>query len=227
MKKTYCTAIIEMNEFKKNFEYNNIVILTLTIKYPLINIPHNKYAENNINSMINNQIIEYYNYVSRIMYNNAVEYYHDSQANDFPFHVNEAIVEYNVTYNDNCFLSLYKDKYEFTGGAHGSTIRSSDTWETCQGTYIPMYCYFYRGTNYMNLLINEITKQAARNLNKNPGIYFEDYKNLIIQNFNPNSYFLTPYGMTIYYQQYDIAPYSTGIVEFTIPYEIIGWYPSC
>lgn len=227
MKKHKCTAIIEMNEFKRNFRYNNIVVLTLTIKYPLINIPHNKSAEDNINNMITMQIREYYNYVSRTLYNNAIEYYHDSQTNNFPFHVNEAIMEYNITYNDNCFLSLYKDKYEFTGGAHGSTIRSSDTWETCQGTYIPMYCYFYRGTNYMNLLVNEITKQAEQNLNQNPGIYFEDYKNLIIENFNPESYFLTPYGMNIYYQQYDIAPYSTGIVEFTIPYEIIGWYPSC
>ncbi|TWH80375.1 DUF3298 and DUF4163 domain-containing protein [Sedimentibacter saalensis] len=227
MKKPCCTAIVEMNEFKRNFRYNNSVILTLNIKYPLINIPHNKSAEDNINNMINMQIREYYNYVSRKLYNNAIEYYRDSQTNNFPFHVNEAIMEYNITYNDNCFLSLYKDKYEFTGGAHGSTIRSSDTWETCQGTYIPMYCYFYSGTNYMNLLINEITKQAEQNLNQNPGIYFEDYKNLIIQNFNPDSYFLTPYGMNIYYQQYDIAPYSTGIVEFTIPYEIIGWYPSC
>ena len=227
MKKPRCTAIIDMREFKQSFEYNDNVILTLLIRYPSINIPHNKSAENNINNMINMQIKEYYNYVSTTLYNNAVEYYHDSQTNNFPFHVNEAIMEYNVTYNENCFLSLYKDKYQYTGGAHGNTIRSSDTWETCQGTYIPMYCYFYRGTNYMNLLINEITKQAEQNLNQNPGIYFEDYKNLIVQNFNPDSYFLTPNGMTIYYQQYDIAPYSTGIVEFTIPYEIIGWYPSC
>jgi len=227
MKKTKCTAIIDMCEFKHSFEYKNIVILTLIIRYPLINIPYNKLAENNINSTINMQIKEYYNYVSSTLYDNAIKYYHDSQTNNFPFHVNEAIMEYNITYNENCFLSLYKDKYEYTGGAHGSTLRSSDTWETCQGTYIPMYCYFYKEINYMNLLINEITKQAERNLNQNPGIYFEDYKNLIIQNFDPNSYFLTTQGITIYYQQYDIAPYSTGIVEFTIPYRIIGWYPSC
>lgn len=227
MKNSNCASFIKMNEFKHNFEYNNIVILTLTIKYPLINIPHNNSAENNINNMINKEIREYYNYVSRTLYNNAIKYYHESKTNDFPFHVNEAIMVYTITYNDNCFLSLYKDKYEFTGGAHGSTYRSSDTWETCEGTYIPMNCYFYNGTNYMNLLVNEITKQAEQNLNQNPGIYFEDYKNLIRENFKPENYFLTPQGMTIYYQQYDIAPYSTGIVEFTIPYDIIGWYPSC
>ncbi|MEL7647287.1 MAG: DUF3298 and DUF4163 domain-containing protein [Sedimentibacter sp.] len=227
MKRPRCTAIINMREFKHSFEYDGIVILTLIIRYPRIKTPHDESAENNINNMINKQIKEYYDYVSTTLYKNAVEYYHDSQTNNFPFHVNEAIMEYNVTYNENCFLSLYKDKYEFTGGAHGSTLRSSDTWETCQGTYIPMYCYFYKGTNYMNLLINEITRQAEQNLDENPGIYFEDYQNLIITSFNPDSYYLTPCGMTIYYQQYDIAPYSTGIVEFTIPYGMIGWHPSC
>lgn len=227
MKKTNCTAMVFMREFKQSFEYDNNVILTLIIKYPLINIPYNKSAENNINNMIKMQIEEYYNYVSRTLYNNAIDYYHDSQTNNFPFHVNEAIMNYTVTYNENCFLSLYTDKYEFTGGAHGNTIRSSDTWETCQGTHIPLNCYFYRGTNYMNFLINEITKQAEENLSQNPGIYFEDYKDLIVQYFNPDSYFLTPQGMVIYYQHYDIAPYSTGIVEFTIPYKMIGWYPSC
>lgn len=227
MKKIKCTAIITMHEFKHSFKSDNIVILTLIIRYPSINIPHNKNAEIKINSMIRLQINEYYNYVSKILYNNAIEYYQNSLTNDFPFHVNESIMEYNITYNENCFLSLYNDKYEYTGGAHGITIRSSDTWETCQGTYIPMYYFFKPNTNYKYLLINEITKQAENNLAQNPGIYFEDYKNLIVQNFNPNSYYLTPKGMTIYYQQYDIAPFSTGIVEFTIPYRTIGWYPSC
>ena len=127
MKKPRCTAIIDMKEFKQSFEYNGNLILTLLIRYPLINIPNNKSAENNINNMINMQIKEYYNYVSTTLYNNAVEYYHDSQTNNFPFHVNEAIMEYNVTYNENCYLSLYKDKYQYTGGAHGNTIRNSYT----------------------------------------------------------------------------------------------------
>jgi hypothetical protein len=227
MNRTKCTAIINMREFKHSFEYNNIIILTLIIKYPLIILPHNKFAENKINNMISLQINEYYNYVSSTLYNNAIQYYNDSQTNDFPFHVNEAIMEFNITYNENCFLSLFKDKYEYTGGAHGITLRSSDTWETCQGTYIPIYYFFKPGTNYKYLLTNEIIKQSDYNLKQSPGIYFEDYKNLSIKTFNPNSYYLTPQGMTIYYQQYDIAPYSTGIVEFSIPYKIIGWCPSC
>lgn len=125
------------------------------------------------------------------------------------------------------FLSVYIDKYEFTGGAHGSTVRSSDTWELSSGTNIPLYTFFKRGTDYERLLTEEIIKQAEYNMKQNPGIYFDDYKNLILKNFNQQNFYLTPQGLVIYYQQYDIAPYSTGIVEFTIPYKTIGWYPKC
>ncbi|HBB28743.1 MAG TPA: DUF3298/DUF4163 domain-containing protein, partial [Clostridiales bacterium] len=130
-------------------------------------------------------------------------------------------------YNDNCFLSLYTDKYEYTGGAHGNTIRTSNTWELCTGQNIYLYCFFKPYTDYTHMLIQEIIAQAEENLKENPFIYFDDYKNLIIKNFNPHSFYMSPDGITIYYQQYDIAPYSTGIVEFTIPYTKIGWFPSC
>ena len=41
---------------------------------------------------------------------------------------------------------------------------------------------------------------------------------LIREHFNPQSYFLEPRSIVIYYQQYDIAPYATGIPEFRLPY---------
>jgi hypothetical protein len=64
------------------------------------------------------------------------------------------------------------------------------------------------------------------NTGKSSYIY-DDYKPLIIKNFDKSSFYLSPEGITIYYQQYDIAPYSSGIAEFTIPYSIIGWRPDC
>lgn len=219
-------AEIDMQEFNRTFNYNNTEVLTLTIKYPVISIKYNPYTEWIINNQIAMNVNEYVRYADHL-YDQAVKAYNDSQANDFPFRPYEAYMEYTITYNDNCFLSSYVDQYEFTGGAHGNTVRSSYTWELLSGRQLPIYSFFSPGTNYMNLLIEEIMKQADYNIKQNPNIYFDDYKSLIIKNFNQNSYYLTPQGITIYYQQYDIAPYSTGIVEFTIPYKIIGWYPRC
>ena len=227
MNKPRCFATINMREINCRYKYDNIEILTLNIKYPIINISNNPYAEENINNQISIQVNEYIEYTLNTLYNQAMNTYTDSLKNNFPFHSYEAFMIYTITYNDNCFLSLYTDKYEYTGGAHGNTLRTSNTWELCTGQNIYLYCFFKPNTDYTHMLIQEIIAQAEENLKQNPYIYFDDYKNLIIKNFNPHSFYMSPDGITIYYQQYDIAPYSTGIVEFTIPYTKLGWFPSC
>lgn len=227
MNKEYCyNATINMKKIEQTFDYDNIEMLKLTIIYPSINMIYNQRVEWMINSQITMDVREYIRY-SDYLYQQAVNGYKDSQTNDFPFHPYEAYMQYTVTYNGNCFLSSYVDKYEFTGGAHGNTVRSSDTWELCSGTHLPLNSFFKPCINYKYLLTEEITRQAEYNLKQNPNIYFDDYKSLILKTFNQNSFYLTPKGMVIYYQHYDIAPYSTGIVEFVIPYETIGWYPQC
>ncbi len=227
MSKLRCFATINMRDINCRFKYDNIEILTLNIKYPIINISNNPRAEENINNQISMQVNEYIEYASNTLYNQAMNTYVNSLKNNFPFHSYEAYMVYTITYNDNCYLSLYTDKYEYTGGAHGNTIRTSNTWELCTGQNIYLYCFFKPYTDYTHMLIQEIIAQAEENLKENQFIYFEDYKNLIIKNFNPHSFYMSPDGITIYYQQYDIAPYSTGIVEFTIPYTKLGWFPSC
>lgn len=226
MSKSSYKANITMKEINKTFKHDDVKVMTLNIKYPKVSIEHNSYSEHLINNQITMNVNGYVKYTD-YLHEQAIKTYIDSQTDGFPFHPYEAYMKYNIAYNENCFLSVYIDKYEFTGGAHGSTVRSSDTWELSSGTNIPLYTFFKRGTDYERLLTEEIIKQAEYNMKQNPGIYFDDYKNLILKNFNQQNFYLTPQGLVIYYQQYDIAPYSTGIVEFTIPYKTIGWYPKC
>ncbi|RBP70118.1 uncharacterized protein DUF3298 [Alkalibaculum bacchi] len=227
MRKPRCFATINMREINCKFKHDDIEILTLNIKYPIVNVYNSPRAEEMINNQISMQVNEYIKYATNTLYNQAMNTYIDSLKNNFPFHGYEAYMEYTITYNGNCFLSLYVDKYEFTGGAHGNTIRTSNTWELCTGESIYLYCFFEPHTDYTHMIIQEIITQTGENLKENPGIYFDDYKDLIIKNFNPYSFYMSSNEITIYYQQYDIAPYSTGIVEFTIPYVKIGWFPSC
>lgn len=227
MSKAICFATIDMREINSKYKYNDIEMMTLHIKYPIININDNQSAEEKINNQIDIQVENYLGYARRILYDQAINRYKDSLKNNFPFLGYEVFIEYVITYNDNCFLSLYSSNYEFKGGAHGTTRRISNTWEICTGENIYLYNFFEPNTNYTRILIQEIIQQAEKNLIENQLIYFEDYRELITTLFNPNNFYMSPNGITIYYHQYDIGPYSTGIVEFTIPYEKIGWYPSC
>lgn len=207
------SASIEMREIKRTFTCNNTPMLTLYILYPKVTLRHNPYAQDSINLQIQAQVCDFLHYASSDLYQQAVATYKQSQENEFPFRLYEAVLKYEITYNQHCHLSLYRDQYTFTGGAHGSTIRASDTWNLMTGCSIPL-SDFFAGQDYRTSLIDQITKQA----NEKPEIYFEDYQALIEKNLDEEHYYLTPSGVAIYYQQYEIAPYSTGIVVFTIPY---------
>ena len=137
MNKNCFNTNVNIKEINRVFEYDNTDMLTLTVKYPEIHMEYNpcvKWIINNQIAMEINGYIMHANY----LYNQAIKTYANSKTENFPFHPYEAYMEYTITYNDNCFFSLYIDKYEFTGGAHGSTIRSSNTWELCNSTNPPL-----------------------------------------------------------------------------------------
>ena len=47
-------------------------------------------------------------------------------------------------------------------------------------------------------------------------IYFPDYCQLALETFRLENYYLTQKGIVIFFQQYDIAPYSSGIMTFLL-----------
>ena len=220
-------ADITTKEIKREFTYENTVMLTLLITYPQIKLTNNFRAQNRINADIRSNVFGFFGYVASTLYFQAIREYKNAIENNFPFRTFDAVLNYDVTFNEDCYLSTYMDRYEFTGGAHGNTIRSSNTWSLKTGQKIPLPHFFKQDKNYEKLLLEQILKQAGMNMQQTPGIYFEDYRSLIVKYFNPQSYYLTLSGIAIYYQQYEIAPYSTGIVVFTIPYKILKLYPSC
>lgn len=222
----YMKAQIEMKTFQKRFSYDHMDVMTLVINYPFIVLDNLRYVETRINYQIMKDVKKFYQYVSKVLYRKAEKDYLYSINNNLPFHGYEAVMDFTITYNENCFLSYYYDQYEYTSGAHGNTTRNSKTFDLMKGRMIPLCSYFNKGTNYKRILINEIIDLANCRLQNTPGIYFDNYEDLLIENFNECNYFLSPKGLSIYYQQYEIAPYSTGIVVFTIPYQIIEWYPN-
>jgi hypothetical protein len=220
------SANISMRETNRTYRYNNTGVLTLTIRRPEIRLPSRPEAQANINRRFALEAGRFYRHASSELYRQAVRSYQNAQKNGFPFIPYEAFMQFDITYNMSCYLSSYNDRYQFTGGAHGSTVRSSDTFSLKTGNRIPLSHYFSAGYDYRGFLLGQIIMQADANMQENP-IYFEDYRELIVRHFNPQSYYLSNTGLVIYYQQYEIAPYATGIVEFTIPYSTLGWSPRC
>lgn len=59
-----------------------------------------------------------------------------------------------------------------------------------------------------------IEGQIIGQLKTVPQSYFDDCAKLVSKTLNLNSFYLTPEGVVLYFQQYDIAPYAAGFPEF-------------
>jgi len=204
------TVVMEENLF-----FNGEKLLHYKIEYPEFRSSRYQMTLAAVNRYYANTAEQYRRYIKTELFDMAVEQYKDAIDQGFPVRVFEALQVFEMTYNNACILSLYVDRYTYTGGAHGSTVRSSQTWNLQKGYMIRLAQLFRCRIEPKAYILARVTVQ----IQENPDIYFEDYPKLIDENFNENSFYCTPYGLVVYYQQYDIAPYASGIREFLIPYD--------
>ena len=205
--------------------YNGKTMVTYSSEYPYLTDERDLGARR-IQYQIDAQRQRFERYVRSRLYSNAIADYRRAQSEGYPFFPYEAVLNYTVTYNENCHFSYYRDQYMFTGGAHGTTVRYGSTYNAVSGRPVPLGSFFRPGTNYVQRLKRLILEQAHRNQQKDP-IYFDNYPKLIYQYFNEDSFYLTPEGIAIYYGQYEIGPYAIGIPVFIIPWSEVDRPPSC
>ena len=200
--------------------YQNEAILTYKIEFPQFSSLIYQKAMQRINAYYQGQAEALKRYIYRTLYFQAVENYQYAKKNGYPVMVFEVQQAYRITHMANHDISLYTDQYTYTGGAHGSTVRTSQTWGLPRGYKIPLKALFPPRFPYRAYLIHKIIQEIERQNASGDSVYFDDYKENVQNTFDENNFYLIPEGIVIYFQQYDIAPYSTGIPEFLIPYPI-------
>ena len=85
--------------------------------------------------------------------------------------------------------------------------------------------FFPGKKDYTAYIIAEINKQTAKEIADNNNIYFEDVNDLVKENFNEKNFYIVPEGVVIFFQHNEIAPYSSGIRTFLIPFQEGGAVP--
>ena len=131
------SAQITVKKITHTYQYRNTDVLILDIEYPEISVPQNRYAEARINAVIHAQVNEMRREAEGTLYKQAVEDYIEAQKEGYPFNLHGLTVRYTITLNSSCTLSIYRDKYYYSGGAHGVTPRDSDTFDLCKGGRFP------------------------------------------------------------------------------------------
>lgn len=201
---------------KDTMQYNGIDVLNYTIRYPVFHSDCNPAASAWINEYYSEKAEKKEQYSRLALYPQAVDVARYIKENDPPFNAYEFSVNYTIALNKGCMVSLFMDEYNYMGGAHGLTVRTSDTWDFSKGRRITLKELYGADPSYKGRIIEDINNQISGLLKLKPQTFFEDYEKLVQNTFHPESFFLTPEGIVIYFQQYDIAPYAAGFPEFPV-----------
>lgn len=207
-----CKIVIE-----KTLDFLDVPMVRYRIEYPRFWQPQYQEGLDEINEYYRARAKELQRKYETELFQEAVGQYDDSKKNGYPFHMYEAISTYEITYNGNCLLSLFSDEYVYSGGAHGNTVRTSETWDIRDGSRINLFQFSSDPAAFQSRILENIKAQIAQQAEGGESTFFDNYAQLVVENFNPKSFYVTPEGIVIYYQQYDIAPYSSGMPQFLIP----------
>jgi hypothetical protein len=192
--------------------------LTCAAAYPEFVSRHFPWVLNRINQEYRRGMEDFFRQCFVELYPAAVEWYLEASRDDYLFTPYEAEVSYTVTYNRRCAISLYFDSYRFTGGAHGNTVRTSDTWNLNKGTRMRLSDFFPAESDFRAYILEKINARIAEMIAAGNDIFFGDPTELAREYFDGQNFYLTADGIVIYYQLYTVAPYASGIVEFLIPW---------
>lgn len=125
----------------------------------------------------------------------------------------EVFFDYQVKYNRSGLFSIVFQNYQFAGGAHGSTVQTSYTFDLSTGKQLQLVDLFKADAGYVGIISDQVYAQL-----KERGLLTALYGQF--ESIRPDhSFYLTDDGIAVYYQQYEIMPYAAGIQEFTTDYE--------
>ncbi|HEX2925798.1 MAG TPA: stalk domain-containing protein [Ruminiclostridium sp.] len=118
-------------------------------------------------------------------------------------------------------LSVRLDRYNYTGGAHGSSWIDAITMNTGTGkTYSKISDIFKTGSAWQSFIKNSIVKQIGdrdKKSIKTGGypIFFDDAEATIKAYDNNFNYYIDGNTLVIYFEEYELAPYASGIPKFS------------
>lgn len=186
---------------------------SLQVYYPVISGLASSEVQQSINAFLKEQIEEQVADLSKQMdeavsENKAI----NPQANLPKPSLNG---KYTVTYNEKDRLSLYIDYYLDLGGAHGSTVRHTYTFDLSTGKTLTLKDVAGGNENYVAIINQKIKEQIAERVQSG-----ELYLNTPFESIEADrDFFLNRNGIVIAFAEYEYTPYAAGMPEFVIPYD--------
>lgn len=150
--------------------------------------------------------------------NPDIEYYKTSYSSDTTIEV--------VRADSKIFSFIVYNSY-YTGGAHGMTDAEGYTYDSNTGKMLDLSDFGDKGT-YKDVAMNYIIDSIANSNQTSQDMLFtkdefsggyEENVKLCFEGDTIPAYYLNNAGVVFIFQQYSIAPYASGLIEFTVPFK--------
>ena len=189
--------------------------LEVDITIPVIQGLEDRQVEEEINQTIKEDIL---NYKYRLQ-TESEEYLQEAKNEGWEIKKYIASAYYIVHYQKNNILSLSVFYYWYSLGAHGCTVQEVYNLNLANGEEIYLQEILKEKKDYLEIINREIKRQ----IQLNPDAYFDDgavFKSISKEQL----FYLIEDGIVIYFGLYEIAPYSSGIRYFKIPFSLFETY---
>ncbi|RDU59176.1 RsiV family protein [Helicobacter marmotae] len=127
------------------------------------------------------------------------------------------IHDQSVVYIDDKIIVLSDSIREYNGGAHGSTLLKMQAFDIHNAQSLPQNAstLFREGSlsQVRTLLVSELEKHYSKDT-------FFEFEEIDI----PEVFFVSDEGIVFVWQEYDIAPYSAGIIKVSLPFSALKPY---
>lgn len=187
--------------------------LESTIKLPVFSGENNKELLNEINTLIEKDALKIKEEMSQMAEND----FKDAKKANIELNKYELLVDYEVHTVNNDIISVTVLNYQYTGGAHGISVKVPYNFDLTTGKEIALGDFFKEGSDYKKIINEEIQKQ----IKEDPDKFFPDEVEVFSGISDEQSFFIKDGKLVIYFGQYEIAPYAAGIIEFEIPNSIL------
>lgn len=123
--------------------------------------------------------------------------------------------DFKVKFNQSPYLSILTSNYMYTGGAHGNTVVESFNYNTTDGSRIYL-------TDILTTedQLKEVQNYVWEYAIERPEIFYPDLKKEDVILTKDTAFYFNESGITLVFQQYEIAPYVSGNQEIVIPEEL-------
>jgi len=174
--------------------------------YPNIILANKKTAED-FNRLAKTKIMTYVNTFKKMF-----------TQDDNPDFTYDMSISYTVELLTNDLVSLLFQGREFTGGAHGNAWSFTLNYDLKNNKKLELVDLFKRNSNFLSILSKESIRQILEQQGGEAGHeWVEGGASKHIENFK--SWNMTPKGLKITFDPYQVASYAEGIFTTAIPYK--------